>query len=185
MDQRRTDTRTQLQAVALELFVERGYDGTSLREIAERLSITKAAVYYHFRSKDEILISLIEDFLDRLDDLASWALTQEPDTATRVEVLRRYDAMLSGQTAELARLMREGQSAIRDAELEGRIRGRYDGLFDILGPPGDPVMGRLQARVALSTLHMGTAPDARDPATDTQRAAALQIATHLLVTPLA
>ncbi|MCW2555806.1 MAG: hypothetical protein JWR78_5587, partial [Mycobacterium sp.] len=72
MDQRRTDTRTRLQSIALELFAERGYDGTSLREIAERLSITKAAVYYHFRSKDEILTSLIDDFLAQLDELVRW-----------------------------------------------------------------------------------------------------------------
>ena len=48
MDERRTDTREQIRRLALQLFAERGYDGTSLREIADRLGITKAAVYYHF-----------------------------------------------------------------------------------------------------------------------------------------
>ena len=41
--------------VATELFIEQGYEGTSLREIADRLGITKAALYYHFPSKDDIL----------------------------------------------------------------------------------------------------------------------------------
>jgi len=49
------DTRTRIQAVALELFTEQGYDATSLREIAERLGVTKAALYYHFKSKEEIV----------------------------------------------------------------------------------------------------------------------------------
>ena len=54
----RADTRERIQSVALELFAEQGYDKTSLREIAERLDVTKAALYYHFSSKDEILLAL-------------------------------------------------------------------------------------------------------------------------------
>src|SRR5262249_12854805 len=40
-------TRERIQAIALELFAEQGYEKTSLREIAERLGVTKAALYYH------------------------------------------------------------------------------------------------------------------------------------------
>ena len=40
--------------IALDLFIEQGYDKTSLRQIAEQLGHTKAAVYYHFASKDDI-----------------------------------------------------------------------------------------------------------------------------------
>ena len=38
---------------ALDLFIEQGFDGTSLRQIAEQLGVTKAALYYHFESKDK------------------------------------------------------------------------------------------------------------------------------------
>src|SRR5215475_13717231 len=48
----RGDTRERIQSIALELFAEQGYEKTSLREIAERLGVTKAALYYHFRSKE-------------------------------------------------------------------------------------------------------------------------------------
>ncbi|HMK64084.1 MAG TPA: TetR/AcrR family transcriptional regulator [Acidimicrobiales bacterium] len=51
-------TRERILDVALDLFVEHGYDGTSLRQIAERLGITKAALYYYFASKDDILMAL-------------------------------------------------------------------------------------------------------------------------------
>jgi AcrR family transcriptional regulator len=44
--------------VALELFNEQGYEKTSLREIAERLGVTKAALYYHFEKKEDILLEL-------------------------------------------------------------------------------------------------------------------------------
>ena len=55
------ETRARIQAVAIELFTEQGYEKTSLREIAERLNVTKAALYYHFKSKEDIVASLIED----------------------------------------------------------------------------------------------------------------------------
>jgi AcrR family transcriptional regulator len=51
-------TRDRILDVALDLFTEKGFDGTSLREIAERLGVTKAALYYHFASKDDILMAL-------------------------------------------------------------------------------------------------------------------------------
>jgi AcrR family transcriptional regulator len=63
------DTRERILAVANELFIEQGYEGTSLREIADRLGITKAALYYHFRSKDEILETLLAPFDALLDEL--------------------------------------------------------------------------------------------------------------------
>ena len=51
----RRDTRAEILAVASELFTTQGFETTSLREIAVRLGITKAALYYHFASKDDIL----------------------------------------------------------------------------------------------------------------------------------
>jgi AcrR family transcriptional regulator len=59
------DTRQRILDVALDLFTEQGYDGTSLRQIAEQLGVTKAALYYHFESKEDILMALhmrIHDF---------------------------------------------------------------------------------------------------------------------------
>ncbi len=51
-------TRERILDIALELFGEHGYENTSLREIAERLGFSKAAIYYHFKSKDDILLAL-------------------------------------------------------------------------------------------------------------------------------
>ena len=43
---------------ALDLFVEKGFDNASLRELAERMGFTKAALYYHFQSKEDIVTTL-------------------------------------------------------------------------------------------------------------------------------
>jgi AcrR family transcriptional regulator len=51
-------TRERILDIALELFADQGYDKTSLRDIAERLGTTKAALYYHFERKQDILFEL-------------------------------------------------------------------------------------------------------------------------------
>ncbi|MGA7174082.1 MAG: TetR/AcrR family transcriptional regulator [Candidatus Dormiibacterota bacterium] len=53
-------TRERILEAALDLFIEQGFDKTSLREVAERVGLTKAALYYHFRSKEELLSSLVD-----------------------------------------------------------------------------------------------------------------------------
>jgi AcrR family transcriptional regulator len=57
-DQGGASTRERILDVALDLFTDQGFDGTSMREIAERLHISKPAIYYHFASKEEILMAL-------------------------------------------------------------------------------------------------------------------------------
>jgi AcrR family transcriptional regulator len=93
----KADTRDRILDVALDLFTEQGFDGTSLREIAERLNVTKAALYYHFESKDDILLALHM----RLHEFGREALIkmakQEPVTLTQWgELLDEVvDAMLA------------------------------------------------------------------------------------------
>jgi AcrR family transcriptional regulator len=53
-----TRTRDRILDTALQLFIDKGFDATSLQEVADRLGFTKAAIYYHFRSKEDILMAL-------------------------------------------------------------------------------------------------------------------------------
>jgi AcrR family transcriptional regulator len=57
-DQAGASTRDRILDVALDLFTDQGFDATSMREIAERLHISKPAIYYHFASKEDILVAL-------------------------------------------------------------------------------------------------------------------------------
>jgi len=68
MEEKRS-TRDRILDVALDLFVEQGYDKTSLREIAEKMGFSKAALYYHFASKADILMGLHQRMHSAIDDL--------------------------------------------------------------------------------------------------------------------
>src|SRR6516165_7951496 len=107
----RTDTRSRAQKVALELFAEQGYEKTSLREIAERLGVTKAALYYHFKSKEDIVHSLTDDYFADFDALLDWAKGQPVTEQARHEVLDRYVTLvLSG--SEVFRFLEQNRASV-------------------------------------------------------------------------
>ena len=92
----RIGTREEILATALDLFLAQGYDATSLREISERLDITKAALYYHFPAKEQLVVELTRQFLNDLADLLATARagrTRERGSI-RIELLSSYLGLL-------------------------------------------------------------------------------------------
>ncbi|SDQ22390.1 TetR/AcrR family transcriptional regulator [Quadrisphaera sp. DSM 44207] len=78
------DTRSEAKAVALKLFSTNGFEQTSLREIAERLGITKAALYYHFPSKTELLNELLDPLVSDLADFLTAAAALGPEQPRQI-----------------------------------------------------------------------------------------------------
>ena len=64
MTKPRSDTRQRIQEVARDLFAQQGVQRTSLQDIADRLGITKPALYYHFASREELVRSILVPLID-------------------------------------------------------------------------------------------------------------------------
>jgi AcrR family transcriptional regulator len=180
----RTDTRSRVQKVALELFAEQGYEKTSLREIAERLGVTKAALYYHFRSKEDIVHSLTDDYFAGIDALLDWAKDQPRTDQTRREILDRYvSIVLDG--SEVFRFLEQNRASVQAMETGKdrltRFRGRLDALVDLLAGPAAPLRDRVRATTAVlavgATCHFYL-QQVDDP--DKLRAIVLEIALDLI-----
>lgn len=80
-EERAPDTRSRVLRIAADLFVRQGYVETSLSQIARRLGLTKAAVLYHFPTKDAILMELAEPMLAALEGILDAAETTPPRQA--------------------------------------------------------------------------------------------------------
>lgn len=153
-------TRENIQTVALRLFSEQGYESTSMRQIAEELGFTKAALYYHFKSKEDIVRALIETMRGQINDLLDWARTQEPGPDLRRTVITRWSAIMHGQGLRMFRFLGSNYRLVRDIKSEP---GHHDHegmaaavgeLFAILTPPGASVEDRLRVRFALLVSNM-------------------------------
>ncbi|MFI5827174.1 TetR/AcrR family transcriptional regulator [Streptomyces sp. NPDC051578] len=178
--QRRGNTRQRIQDVALELFAEQGYEKTSLREIAERLDVTKAALYYHFKTKEDIIISVFEDLTQPIDDLISWAGGEPRTLETKREVLRRYSEAMAAGTS-LYRFMQENQATVRELSIGDTMKKRLFSLVELLRAQDAPLADQVRCISALFTLHAGMMflqHVEGDP--EETRKAALEVATDLI-----
>lgn len=177
-----SSTRRRIQAVALELFTEQGYEKTSLREIAERLGVTKAALYYHFKSKDDIVNSLVEDRIDRLDELIKWAQDQPASVATRRELLRTYaDEFFGNEQHSVMRFFEQNQTVLKSLEAGKMMRQRMLALVDVLAKPESPPADQVRAALAIFAIHSSWFA-VRSPqiTVDERRRVALEVAYELL-----
>jgi AcrR family transcriptional regulator len=151
-------TRERIQSIALELFAEQGYEKTSLREIAERLGVTKAALYYHFKSKEDIVRSFVEDYRAELEQVIAWGASQPPTPETRAEILARY-ANIVGEQLAVIRFMEQNQAAMHTLMSDSgarkkMFRDQFMSLCDLLAPPGAALADRVRAITAVITIGM-------------------------------
>ncbi len=139
------DTKAEIQAVALELFIEQGFTATSLQQIADRIGVTKAALYYHFPSKADLARSIFLPWKDDLDAFLDEA-EAHPERSPRELIGDAFDVLVRHRGAFTA-MMVDG-SIIRHVDLiawTGEWATRLQGLF--VGP--NPSIYQ-QTRVAIA-----------------------------------
>jgi|tagenome__1003787_1003787.scaffolds.fasta_scaffold20899953_2 AcrR family transcriptional regulator len=144
-----TETRQRILDVATDLFRENGYAGTSIRDIADGLGMTKAALYYHFTCKDDVLDALVAPTIRAIEDFiaaAEAAPRREP-----ADLLRQFVTILGCNAPILATAL--GDPVVMRAEA-GRFRfhekqARLVAL--IAGPDADEVR-TLRAVAALGAV---------------------------------
>ena len=113
-------------AVAVQLFNEQGYDATSVSGLAERLGLTKSALYHHFSSKEELLAVALEQALGGLEAVMADAAALTGPAIERLRaVIRGAADVLVAQLPSVTLLLRvRGNSAVELQALERR--GRFD-----------------------------------------------------------
>ncbi|MFJ9901042.1 TetR/AcrR family transcriptional regulator [Streptomyces sp. NPDC091280] len=178
--QRRGNTRQRIQDLALELFAEQGYAKTSLREIAERLDVTKAALYYHFKTKEEILVSVFEDLIQPIEELIEWGRGRPHTLETKREIIRRYSEALT-EIRPLVRFMQENQATVKELRSAEQFRNCILSMRDILIDPDTALVDQIRCVSAAFTLHISLNALNDLPGTDEdKRKAALEVATALV-----
>jgi AcrR family transcriptional regulator len=155
-DGRRTDTRDRIRTAALEVFSERGWEGATLREVADRLGITRPALYYHFASKEAILDSIHAELARSVDEIIAWATGQKRDDATRAAVLDRLSSLIAGPWGPFMRFAQREEGAMRSLKAAAEFVERMDALSSVLSPR-DTISGRIRARLALDAMFMADA----------------------------
>jgi AcrR family transcriptional regulator len=99
--------RESLLAVAVEVFNERGYDGTSMEDLSRRLGIAKSSIYHHVDSKEALLALALDRALDGLFSVADQARIKPEPAIERLEFLVRGSVrVLAERLPEVTLLLR-------------------------------------------------------------------------------
>lgn len=150
--------RERVLDAALELFGEHGVSGTSLQMIADRIGVTKAAVYHQFHTKDEIVLAVLTPALESLHHSIAEA-EQQPTLVARREVILTALVDLAVGNRRLARILRSDPAAAELAhshpalDIGDRIRSL------LVGPDPDVRADVAGAMVGGALMMIGAAPE--------------------------
>ena len=149
-ERKKRETREALARAGLELFVERGYDATTLADIAEVAGVSTRTIFAYFPSKEDILFASFETMREAL----ATALAERPDGQDALAALREFILSSAHQKTELDCMLEEviaGDETLsrhkraRIAQLQGVLAEAI--ARDLGGGPDD-----LRANVAAASL---------------------------------
>jgi AcrR family transcriptional regulator len=143
---RPTDTKARIQAVARELFMQQGVQQTSLRQIADRLGITKPALYYHFDSREALVASMFAPLIADMEAHLA-ALEAAPPADPRVLLGAHFD-LLTRHRDLIVMLVRD-LSILAELDMTTRMFGWRHRLTTLLIGPAPPIEARVRAVVAI------------------------------------
>jgi AcrR family transcriptional regulator len=124
-ERKKQQTRETIARVALQLFVERGYEHTTLADIADAANVSKRTIFAYYESKEDILFCDEPTFFDQLKQ----ALDARPPEQTTIDALREFFVSIASldENAKLRKQIISSDEALRHSE---RARsGRFEELI--------------------------------------------------------
>ena len=156
------ETREAVLAAARRLFTARGYDATSMRDVAAEVGITNSALYYHFPGKEALLEALSAVRRGELDALLAWASEQNRSPALLRETALRWVDAATQERLEGMRLGLANRPALARAVPPGAdVPGGVENLVGLFADPGDRVR-QLEVRLifdAFTCAGLAASPD--------------------------
>lgn len=169
---RQDNRRQQLLDVAARLFRERGFHVTSMRDIAREVGMLSGSIYYHFPSKEEMLLAVYEEGLRHIAERVDDAVAKRDTAWERLEAgcTAHLEALLelSDYTQVMIRVLppEGGKVAERLLELRDQYEARFRDLIDALAlpEPDDRRYLRLLLMGGLNWSHVWYHPGGDTPA---------------------
>ncbi len=146
-----SETRQRILDVARTLFCSQGYARTPLRAISDSLGVTKAALYYHFRAKDDLLAAIVSPLLHRIDEMLDAPDASLPEPGQRRAFLVAYVEELIAHADIIALLIRD--HGVGQHPLGRRFASQHTRMRELLGAGAGPA-SVIRTTTALRTLEL-------------------------------
>lgn len=144
-------TRQSILATARRLFDEQGYDATSLRQIADAVGMTKAAVYYHYPAKEHLLLEITGPMLDDISRLVARLRSDEEPMDERAALAAYLDLYISHLPA--LRLLARDPATHNHPDVGLRIRALVEEIQRRVAGPEATTDRTVRTACALGVIH--------------------------------
>ena len=134
--------------IALDRFRVDGFVGTSIADLAGALGVSKAAIYYHYRSKDALLHHLVDPLLDAIDACIH---DHNQPRGTAQQLLSAYLAVLLAHR-EVVPLIATDVAVLNHPSIGPRLHAQNQQLQSLLTAPDTDVAARLRAEAAVGAI---------------------------------
>ncbi|MBV6393030.1 MAG: HTH-type transcriptional regulator QacR [Anaerolineales bacterium] len=114
----------QILETAKDLFINKGYHGLSMREISDALDVSKAALYYYFKDKEELFLAILKVYLD---DMSEALGRIQSEAAPRREQIRHFIEYVLAQPSKQRATIRLASQEI--VHLTPKARKAFDALY--------------------------------------------------------
>jgi AcrR family transcriptional regulator len=117
------ERRAEFITAAEEIFLEKGFENTSVDDIAARVGVAKGLFYYYFSSKEELLAALAERYLDEIQSSINKAMDEEGLTALQMlQKLSPSEVVISDRSKEIMKLFHNERNQAFHLAMEARAQ---------------------------------------------------------------
>ena len=119
-----TGVREEILAVAMRMFIQQGYHGLAMRQISEAVGVSKAALYYYFKDKEELFLAILNSYLN---DMESSIDAIRAKSGSSADQITQFVESVLRQPAEQRALTRLASQEM--GQLSAASRKKFDKLY--------------------------------------------------------
>ena len=132
--------REQILVAAKSLFIQQGYHGLAMREISDAVGVSKAALYYHFKDKEELFLAILSSNLDEIENAIDEIQSKPVSCSEQIVLFVEYVLKQPAEQRAMIRLASQEMS-----QLSATARKKFDKTYH------DQFIGKLQASSRLAS----------------------------------
>jgi AcrR family transcriptional regulator len=129
-----TGVREEILATGMRMFIQQGYHGLAMRQISEAIGVSKSALYYYFKDKEELFLAILNDSLNEIEGSIDQISAQSTSSEEKIRMFVEY---ILSQPAEQRAIIRLGSQEM--AQLSAVSRKKFDKFYH------DKFIGKLTA----------------------------------------
>lgn len=129
--QNRLHAKERILSSSITLFADKGFDATSVELIAKEADVTKSLIYYHFKSKNQILDVLIDDFIDKFEKLVKKRNDKNAQVSNRktyYDFLSENEDLVRVAIIESFKKMNDEPPILKLLDVYMRVKGKSDNI---------------------------------------------------------